>query len=261
MAAPASIPPTVSENTDKLSLCPHCQAVLSLPLPTHCPVCHKPLTASNQVGSVTKARWLAYGFLFGLLGLLLLMHALATTPYYSVMLGDVVLSVFVLAFALPVRKELAPLLQRKGISTKVITTVLVLTPLAAGAVMLLERFIVEALFKDIYIIDEAFDNRGAGFSVAVILIAIQPAVFEELAFRGFLFTYLGRFMSPRYVLWVTTLTFALIHFNWVGLVWLVPLGYAFGWLRQRYNTLLYSMVAHFTYNFSIIMLHFFLSKL
>jgi len=54
--------------------------------------------------------------------------------------------------------------------------------------------------------------------------------------------------------------FMLTHYGWralficIGLgslLWLVPIGLAFGYLRDKHNTLWYGMIGHFAYNFSI----------
>ena len=47
-----------------------------------------------------------------------------------------------------------------------------------------------------------------------------------------------------------------IHLSIISLLWLVPLGLVLGFLRGKYNTLWYGMVAHFTYNFAITIFEF-----
>lgn len=84
--------------------------------------------------------------------------------------------------------------------------------------------------------------------VMVYSIAIMPALFEELAFRGILYGYLTRFLDDRLVVMVTGFVFAAIHLNFFSLVWLVPFGIFIGSLRRKYDTLWYGVIFHFVFN-------------
>ncbi|TXH26639.1 MAG: CPBP family intramembrane metalloprotease [Cyclobacteriaceae bacterium] len=43
----------------------------------------------------------------------------------------------------------------------------------------------------------------------------------------------------------------MMHLAFISLIWLIPIGLAFGFLRSRYNTIWYGIVGHFVYNFCI----------
>lgn len=92
---------------------------------------------------------------------------------------------------------------------------------------------------------------------AIVFVGVFPAVFEELAFRGFLFNHLLRFTNPRTVIITTGILFACIHFSFLSLGWYIPLGIFFGYLRFRYRTLWYSMLCHFVYNTTLVCLDYF----
>jgi len=79
-------------------------------------------------------------------------------------------------------------------------------------------------------------------------IALIPALFEELAFRGILYNYLNAFLDERLVVIVTGLGFAAIHLNFFSLVWLIPFGIFIGSLRRKYHTLWYGIIFHFVFN-------------
>jgi membrane protease YdiL (CAAX protease family) len=79
-------------------------------------------------------------------------------------------------------------------------------------------------------------------------IALMPAIFEELAFRGVLYNYLKTFLDERLVVMVTGFAFAAIHLSFFSLVWLVPFGIFIGALRRKYNTIWYGVIFHFTFN-------------
>ena len=79
-------------------------------------------------------------------------------------------------------------------------------------------------------------------------IALVPALFEELAFRGILYNYLGSFLDGHLTVMVTAFVFAAIHLNFFSLIWLVPFGVLIATLRRKYNTLWYGIIFHFVFN-------------
>lgn len=93
------------------------------------------------------------------------------------------------------------------------------------------------------------------FLVAIVIIAIIPAVGEELLFRGLIQTKMaGIFRNPHVAIWLTAFLFAAIHFQFYGLVPRLFLGAIFGYLYFWSGSLLLPMVAHFVNNgFSLIM--------
>jgi uncharacterized protein len=79
-------------------------------------------------------------------------------------------------------------------------------------------------------------------------VALMPAVFEELAFRGVLYNYLDTILDERLVVMVTSFAFAAIHLNFLALVWLIPFAIFLGTLRRKYHTIWYGVVFHFVFN-------------
>ena len=95
-----------------------------------------------------------------------------------------------------------------------------------------------------------------GFAYAFLFVAVVPAIFEEMAFRGFFFTHMKAMAGTQAALVVTSIVFGISHLSIISLLWLIPLGYVFGWLRKRYGTIVYGMLAHFTYNLTIVVLEY-----
>ncbi|WP_299676420.1 CPBP family intramembrane glutamic endopeptidase [uncultured Dokdonia sp.] len=89
---------------------------------------------------------------------------------------------------------------------------------------------------------------------AILFTAILPPIFEELAFRGFLFNEMRKVSSVQVTIIATSFLFALVHFSFISFIWIFPFGLFLGYLRQRYNTLWLSMVVHFIHNFIVLML-------
>jgi membrane protease YdiL (CAAX protease family) len=90
-------------------------------------------------------------------------------------------------------------------------------------------------------------ERGQLAESLLLLAALAPVV-EELVFRGLLYGWLaGRW--GKNVGWIaSSLAFAAAHMEPAHIILVLPLGLLFGWLRQRTDSLLPSLVAHIANN-------------
>jgi membrane protease YdiL (CAAX protease family) len=92
--------------------------------------------------------------------------------------------------------------------------------------------------------------------VSVLILGVLAPVVEELTFRGMLYGWLEGRWSWRPAFWVSSLAFAVAHYQWGAEGWaqlayamaVLPLALLFGWLRRRTNSLLPSVVAHMANN-------------
>jgi membrane protease YdiL (CAAX protease family) len=91
-------------------------------------------------------------------------------------------------------------------------------------------------------------NSGARFAVGVVVIALVPAVAEELVFRGVIQKNLVRWFSPHVGVWLGAAIFSAIHFQFFGFVPRFVLGLVLGYLYLWSGNILVSMAAHFTQN-------------
>lgn len=85
------------------------------------------------------------------------------------------------------------------------------------------------------------------FWAVVVSIVVVAPLFEEVVFRGYLFTGLGALLPRAAVHLVTAAAFGLVH----GLHYALPIGVLallFGWLRARHDALLPSILAHAMHN-------------
>ena len=98
-----------------------------------------------------------------------------------------------------------------------------------------------------YYTPEFLDN-GYGWWVIILIICVQPAVIEELAFRGVIFGGLSKILSVRETIIVTAMMFMMIHLSGLSFAHLFIIGLALGWLRARTGTIWPCMAMHFTHN-------------
>ncbi|SHK02668.1 hypothetical protein SAMN04488028_102538 [Reichenbachiella agariperforans] len=95
------------------------------------------------------------------------------------------------------------------------------------------------------------------FIVIFLVVAVLPAVGEELLFRGLIQKYLIRgFKNPHVAIWVTAMLFSAFHFQFFGFVPRMLLGALFGYFYYYSGNLLYAILAHFVNNgLTILMLY------
>ena len=93
-------------------------------------------------------------------------------------------------------------------------------------------------------------------AVAVVVVALVPAIGEELVFRGVLQKNLGRWFSPHVGVWLAAAIFSAIHMQFFGFVPRFVLGLVLGYLYLWSGNILVSMAAHFTQNaFQLVILY------
>jgi len=94
------------------------------------------------------------------------------------------------------------------------------------------------------------DMPNIGFLLFnLFMIAVLPAVGEELIFRGIIQRGLGRQLrNPHVAIWVTAIIFSAIHIQFFGFVPRMLMGVAMGYLFYWSGNLWYPTIAHFTNN-------------
>jgi membrane protease YdiL (CAAX protease family) len=77
---------------------------------------------------------------------------------------------------------------------------------------------------------------------------VLAPVVEELIFRGLLYGWVESRWGSMWALVVSSLAFGYAHVEPLHIVMVLPLGFLFGWLRRRTNSLAPSVVAHIVNN-------------
>ena len=87
----------------------------------------------------------------------------------------------------------------------------------------------------------------------VFFMAVTPALFEELGFRGYLLQNMVKVAGAQQALFITSFLFAIIHMSVISLFWLIPFAVLLGAVRLKEDTLWYGVFMHFTFNFTACM--------
>lgn len=87
------------------------------------------------------------------------------------------------------------------------------------------------------------------YVIALFIIALMPAIVEEMFFRGAMQNIFMRwFQTPWLVIFITALIFSAIHFSWYGFIPRLALGMVLGYIFYYTGNLWYSIIAHFFNN-------------
>lgn len=111
------------------------------------------------------------------------------------------------------------------------------------------------------LVDKTYGNllRASGIPellLVVLVVAVVPAVSEEVMFRGFIQRSFEMKIKPFIAAFLTAVFFSLYHFNPYGLIPLAVLGFYFGFAAYTSRTLLIPVLLHFLNNFTAVMLYF-----
>lgn len=98
-------------------------------------------------------------------------------------------------------------------------------------------------------------NNGGYFIIKVLIIAVLPAVCEELVFRNVLFHIIEKWTGkPWITIFVTAFLFALVHFQPFGFLAFMLLGVFFGYFYHITRDIKLTMLLHFLFNLTSLVL-------
>ena len=95
--------------------------------------------------------------------------------------------------------------------------------------------------------------------IALVVIAILPAIGEEIVFRGIIQNLIQKLTHNYHIsIWLAAILFSAIHFQFFGFVPRMLLGALFGYLYLWSGNIILPIVAHFVNNgFSVLALYFY----
>lgn len=95
---------------------------------------------------------------------------------------------------------------------------------------------------------EGYADAPVPLLFALLSVAVAPALTEETLFRGILFGQLATLTGALNTILVTGFLFALLHFSFLSMFWLVAAGAFYGWVRHREGIIWYGVIGHFLHN-------------
>jgi len=166
----------------------------------------------------------------------------------GVLVFDAVSVINTLVFGAIILKDLKDALAWNNFSWLKLFQYMFIAILFSIAVQFLTRLMNENIFDEEYYYYYAFINTSYPKIFMLLVIAVQPAIFEELAFRGIITSQLKKITDARQTIFITAFVFAIIHLSFLSLIWLLPFAVLLGYIRERENTIWYGVLMHFSFN-------------
>lgn len=244
----------MEEKPTSVQYCLHCAA--SLPdTAKFCAQCGTAIAVPVTKGIQKSVYYIiAFYLAFLLLAIISVVIFSNDTSFFSEVLVDAIFIVMTLGFCALDWKAIMKLYRVPSLDIKAVLMTL-LIPVGSAFLVYYGIYWVNDVLEwyDENIFEEYIHYKNTLFW-AILFTAILPPIFEELAFRGFLFNEMRKVSSVQVTIIATSFLFALVHFSFISFIWIFPFGLFLGYLRQRYNTLWLSMVVHFIHNFIVLML-------
>lgn len=197
-------------------------------------------------------------FFFVLLGYIAVLSFTSFGSHYTeTLILDLLFAAIILVFYLFNRKETNRLLRFDNPRWHVVLMIVLLAPMLALLVSFIADFLNESIFdtsQNAYY--QHFLSSPAPLTLSIISIGLFPAIFEEIAFRGIIFNDLLKLTRLKSVIVISAILFTILHLSLISILWIFPMGLAFGYFRAKYRTMWYGIIGHFVYNSSIVLIEY-----
>ena len=124
-------------------------------------------------------------------------------------------------------------------------------------VSLIVDWLNKSIFSKEFSYYQFYSQYQYGKLLAIFFVSVMPALFEELAYRGFVIGKLLNVVDKKQAIFISSFLFAIMHMSFISLFWLIPFALCLGYLRIKENTLWYGVCVHFTFNFTVLIMEFF----
>ena len=195
---------------------------------------------------------------FGLLVIICLVGNFSgDTDIDFLLLMDLLFVVITIAGAAIMWNDIKPFLQWKKFNILKLAGYILLSVSLAIIVNIIIDWLNKSMFGVEVYYYQAFEHLKYAKLITILMIAVQPALFEELAFRGVIQSGLSKIIEPQQAIYLTAFLFAIIHMSFISLFWLIPFAILLSYVRNKENTLWYGILMHFFFNATACFLEFF----
>ncbi len=234
--------------------CPNCNAEV-IAQARFCPSCGFRFVATESIEEESKSlkgvrdAVILYFILLAVCAVVKFGDIIPTFRVMNIVEGIICATIIV--FAVLNRKALLPAIINRNIKWwlfPVIAITAIVSNLGIG--FLVDLF--NKLNDDIFY-TYMYDDTANPLLWSILSIAVQPAIFEELAFRGVMYNQLEKVMDVKAVFIVTGMLFAILHISPVSIIWLLPFGILTAWMRKKSGHLWYGIAFHFFFNLTYVL--------
>lgn len=260
-----------SAETAPNTFCGNCGARLTAPTCARC-VAVAELALSNQAAAAKDGHPLRVSF--ALYGTILLSHMIAAVvissdpkdPRWSVLIQNITQawdSLLVLAFACflaPTGSRLWSAPSKLGSARATRWLWLLIGAISGVFTFSIAWLAVQTLRHFLGGSAEGYSHEplsiGYGWWYMVLTVVLQPAIIEELAFRGIIQPGMARLMGRTPAVFVSAAMFTVLHISAVNFPHLLVMGVIVGFIRDRCGSVYPGMVLHAVHNGLVILLEY-----
>lgn len=235
-------------------ICPHCQNDIQSHA-AFCSKCGKTLTDVSTANAYKPVTRLIFFFITLLTYIAILNFSGLVTDYLSVLVTDILFAIIVLIFFLSDYKAVSKLFKFRWKKMKIVLVIIITAPIGALLVSLFADFLNHNLLdKSEFIYYNQFKGSPVPYLLTIVSVAVIPAIFEEIAFRGIMFNELLKVTRVKPAIMVSTIMFTILHFSLLSAIWIFPIGLILGYLRAKYRSIFYGIIGHFIYNTCVVII-------
>ena len=180
-----------------------------------------------------------------------------TRGLVPLLIVDGVLSIFTLLYVVLFRGELKKLFRWKSFSVAKIASYAATAVIGAIVVNYAVKWLNKTIFDTESYYYSAFSHLKYAKLVTIVTVALQPAIFEELAFRGVMQEGLNKVTDTKQAIFISAFLFTLLHMSFISFFWLMPFALWLGYTRMKEETIWYGVIIHFCFNTTACFLEFF----
>lgn len=239
----------MNEVEGSIRICPNCQS--GIPVSNHyCNNCGQQQN-SAEIETVRKG-WpnLQQTALFFIVQILLCLTPLFidTGSISNTLYLDVIMALITLIFFGYSWSENKYLLKWPDFSLQKLLLFIVVAALASVIVQYVVTHLNLSIWNKTNNYYDTFSMHPYGKYLMILSIAIFPALFEELAFRGYLMQKLTIILDGKQAVYISSFMFFIMHFSMISFFWLLPFAIVIGFIRLKEKTIWYGVIIHFIFN-------------
>ncbi|MCW3111147.1 MAG: family intrarane metalloprotease, partial [Segetibacter sp.] len=186
-----------------------------------CPNCGNYLGAEAVTINIFNNSDLRRVFIFYFIYLficLLIKHSLWFNSYDELFWVELILAAITLRFVWLNWSQIKPVLRFNNFKWHILSGVILIAAAGSLLITISVRELNVTFFQTDVSYYEAYKLYNYPTLVMIYSIALMPAIFEELTFRGVMYNYCANFLDERLVVALTAFLFAVMHLNLMSLV-------------------------------------------
>ncbi|MFT3936961.1 MAG: CPBP family glutamic-type intramembrane protease [Chitinophagaceae bacterium] len=170
---------------------------------------------------------------------------------------DAILSAFTIVYVIIFWKDLKRLFAWKSFSIAKLASYASTAIIGAIVVNYAVKWLNKTIFNAESYYYSAFSHLKYARLATILMVALQPAIFEELAFRGVMQEGMNKITDTKQAIFISAFLFSLLHMSFISFFWLMPFALWLGYIRVKEETIWYGMIIHFCFNTTACFLEFF----